>query len=59
MWTVDGFFCVAEGEGFLDLSLNDALLGIVIVLCGLIAWITVLFLNNPQRIISAIRHTEQ
>jgi uncharacterized membrane-anchored protein len=59
MWTVDGFFCVAEGEGFLDLSLNDALLGIVIVLCGLIVWTISLFLNNPQRIISAIQHTKQ
>lgn len=57
MWTVDGFFCVADGEGFLDLSLNDALLGMVIILCSLIVWIIILFLHNPQRIISAVHHT--
>lgn len=58
MWTVDGFFSVAEGEGFLDLSLNDALLGMVIILCGLIVWMIILLFNNPQRIVSAIRHTD-
>ncbi|MEG1683818.1 MAG: hypothetical protein RR295_08300 [Oscillospiraceae bacterium] len=55
MWTVDGFFCVAAGEGFLELSLNDALLGAVIVLCGLIAWVVSLLLSNPQRLLAAIK----
>lgn len=59
MWTVDGFFRVAEGEGFFDLTLNDAILGIVIVLCGLIAWIVALLLQNPQRMVDAIRHPRQ
>lgn len=59
MWTVDGFFCVAEGEGFLDLSLNDALLGAVVILCGLIVWVVALLLGNPDRIRAAIQPNGQ
>lgn len=58
MWTVDGFFSVSEGGDFLDLSLNDAVLGMVIILCGLIVWMIILFLHNPQRMISAVHHTD-
>lgn len=50
MWTVDGFFCVAEGEPFLDLSVSDALLGLLIVICGLVAWIGVLLLKDPRKV---------
>lgn len=42
MWLVDAFFCLAEGEPFLNLSLNDALLGFTVVLCGLAAWVIIL-----------------
>ncbi|MDR3220737.1 MAG: hypothetical protein LBU46_01835 [Candidatus Accumulibacter sp.] len=38
MWMVDGFFSLAEGEPFLDLTLDDALLGLLVVVSGLIAW---------------------
>lgn len=38
MWSVDGFFALSEGEPFFDLSLNDALLGILVVVCGLILY---------------------
>ena len=51
MWTIDGFFCVAEGEGFLDLSANDALLGLVIVLCGLILWAVITVISDPKHIV--------
>ncbi len=50
MWLVDGFFAVAEGEAFLDLSANDALLGLVIVLCGLVAWVLMLLLADPKKV---------
>ncbi len=50
MWTVDGFFCVAEGEPFLDLSLNDALLGFLIVICGLVAWVALLLYKDPKKV---------
>lgn len=38
MWSVDGVFSLAAGEDFLDLSGNDALLGLLVVVCGLLAW---------------------
>jgi hypothetical protein len=50
MWIVDGFFAVAAGEAFLDLSADDALLGLVIVLCGLTAWVVMLLAGDPKRV---------
>lgn len=38
MWSVDGFYALAEGESFLDLSKSDGMLGIIIVVCGLAMW---------------------
>lgn len=45
MWSVDGIANVAGGEPFLDLSKEDALLGVIVVLCGL-ALFAVLALRN-------------
>ncbi|HBC26515.1 MAG TPA: hypothetical protein DC013_03800 [Ruminococcaceae bacterium] len=50
MWMVDGFFCIAEGEPFLDLSANDALLGLLIVICGLVAWLLILLCSDPKKV---------
>lgn len=58
MWTVDGFFCVAEGEAFLDLSVSDALLGLVIVLSGLIAWVVLLLCSDPKNVFASLRHSK-
>ena len=58
IWIVDGFFCVAEGESFLDLSLNDALLGLLIILCGLVAWIIIVLYKDPKRVFSSFRTTK-
>lgn len=38
MWSVDGFFALSKGEPFFDLSLNDALLGISVVVCGIVLY---------------------
>ena len=43
MWCVDGFFCLAEGEPFIELSdaatmTDDALLGLSVVVLGLVVW---------------------
>ena len=38
LWSVDGIFRVREGESFLDLSMDDALLGLLVVACGLVAF---------------------
>ena len=51
MWVVDGFFSVAEGEAFLDLSANDALLGLTVVLCGLVAWLVLLLISDPKKVL--------
>ena len=49
MWMVDGIFRAADGKNFFNLSLNDAALGIVIVLCGLIVWILSILIN-PKKV---------
>lgn len=38
MWSVDGIFRLMDGEAFFELTLNDTLLGILIVFCGVLAW---------------------
>lgn len=45
MWSVDGVANVAGGEPFLDLSKEDALLGVIVALCGL-ALFAVLAIRN-------------
>lgn len=50
MWLVDAFFCLTEGEPFLDLSFNDALLGFVVVLCGLAAWVVILLHKDSVKV---------
>ncbi|MDR2452421.1 MAG: hypothetical protein LBE85_11800 [Candidatus Accumulibacter sp.] len=37
MWMVDGFFRLAEGEPFLEITLDDTLLGLLVAVSGLIA----------------------
>lgn len=49
MWLVDAFFCLAEGEPFLNLTLNDALLGFTVAFCGLAVWVVILLLNPAVR----------
>lgn len=51
MWCVDGVFSVAEGGSFFNLSTNDALLGGVVVFCGVVAWIIMLFIYNLKNTI--------
>ncbi|MEZ4357497.1 MAG: hypothetical protein R2876_02545 [Eubacteriales bacterium] len=55
MWLVDSIFCVIEGEPFFDLSVDDALLGVVIVLSGLIAWLLILLFNDPKKVLASFK----
>ena len=55
MWLVDGFFSVAGGEAFFDLSADDALLGLVVVLGGLIFWVVTLICSDPQKLLKQIK----
>lgn len=50
MWIVDCIFAVSRREAFLDISGDDAVLGAVVVLCGLIVWFVILLLKNPKRL---------
>lgn len=34
MWCVDGIFCVLENEPFFDISVEDTILGAIILVCG-------------------------
>lgn len=49
MWTVDGIYRIAEGEGFFELTLNDAMLGVVVVVSGAIAWVVMLLAKDPKK----------
>lgn len=51
MWLVDCFFALAKGEPFFNLSANDALLGALIVLCGMIMWLVILIYNDPKKVL--------
>lgn len=53
MWTVDGIASLLEGEAFIEIAdhatmIDDALLGLVIVTTGLIAWALYLLLKDPK-----------
>lgn len=56
MWFVDCLFALVKGEAFLDLSLDDALLGVLIVLCGMIMWLGILIYKDPREVLG-IRKT--
>ena len=58
MWVVDGFFAVSEGEMFLDISADDALLGLVIVLIGLVAWVVTLLTSDPKGVFAVLRRSK-
>jgi hypothetical protein len=47
MWMVDGFFNLAENEPFLELTLDDAFLGLLVVAAGLVMWLVLRY--SPWR----------
>ena len=48
MWSIDGVFQLREGEAFFDLSLNDAFLGIVVIVCGVVLWGLITFAHRRK-----------
>jgi hypothetical protein len=53
MWCVDGFFNLAAGEGFINLTdsaqmQNDALLGACVAVLGLVAWGVIVLVKRHQ-----------
>ena len=53
MWLIDGFYCLAEGEAFLDLSADDAALGVVVVICAVAVWLVALIVSGARDKIKA------
>lgn len=39
MWLVDCVFAATSGEAFLDLSIDDTILGVIVVACGFVAYL--------------------
>lgn len=63
MWTVDGINGLIEGEGFIEITdtaamLDDAVLGLLVVIVGLAAWAVYLVAKDPKRVLrkSLVRH---
>lgn len=56
MWIVDCIAALSEGEPFLTISGDDAVLGAVVVLCGLIVWFVLLIFKNPKRLFAGLTH---
>lgn len=56
MWCVDGIHGLIEGEGFIEITdaaamLDDAVLGLVVVAVGLVAWVVYLVAKDPKRVL--------
>ncbi|MCX2683344.1 hypothetical protein OQH60_05495 [Campylobacter sp. MIT 21-1685] len=50
MWFVDSCFALSKGEAFLDLTVDDVLLGFVIITCGLLIYFIIVVFKGPKRI---------
>ncbi|MBP5442752.1 MAG: hypothetical protein J6Y60_05885 [Treponema sp.] len=49
MWAVDGIACVLEGESFFDISMEDTILGFIILGAGLVIFAFMLLLNRAKK----------
>jgi hypothetical protein len=56
MWTVDGISRVADGESFFEMTADDALLGLLIVACGIAGWLLTLWVAHSKAARVAARH---
>lgn len=49
MWAVDGIACVVEGEPFFDISMEDTILGFIILGSGLAIFALMLVANKMKK----------
>ncbi|MBO7639201.1 MAG: hypothetical protein J6W60_11610 [Treponema sp.] len=49
MWAVDGIASVLEGESFFDISMEDTILGFIILGAGLVIFAFMLLLNRAKK----------
>ncbi|MGI6045591.1 MAG: hypothetical protein ACOYCA_01970 [Eggerthellaceae bacterium] len=59
MWIVDGIACLMEGEAFIEITdtavmFDDAILGLLVVAIGLVAWCIYLVARDPKRVMSKV-----
>lgn len=59
MWVVDGIACLIEGEAFIEIvdkaaMLDDAILGLVVVVVGLVAWVLYLLVKDPKNVLAKV-----
>lgn len=48
MWAVDGIACVVEGEPFFDISMEDTILGFIILGSGLALFALMFVINKAK-----------
>lgn len=58
MWCVDGIACLAAGGPFIEIAdtavmLDDAVLGLVVAVAGIVAWVVYLLVKDPKGTIRA------
>ena len=56
MWCVDGINGLSVGDGIIEIAdtsamIDDAVLGIVVVVAGLVAWAIYLVVKDPKRVL--------
>lgn len=56
MWCVDGINGLIEEEGFIEIAdtaamLDDAILGLIVVIVGLAAWALYLVIKDPKHVL--------
>lgn len=53
MWSVDGIASALEGEGFFDISVEDTILGGIILVCGLAVFIFLTIMEKRRKVVNA------
>ena len=48
MWSMDGVASVLEGEGFFDLTVEDSILGAIIVASGMLVFAVLSFIQKRK-----------
>jgi len=55
MWFVDHIIAfISEGGEFFDVSMDAALLGITVVICGLMIWVITLMVKDPKGVFNKL-----
>ena len=50
MWSMDGVASVLSGEGFFDLSIEDTILGVIILACGMTVFVLLSIMQRRKSV---------